>query len=105
MKKRRNKKLKKEFKKLLQEKLAYQLKESKIEIPQDKETIETTEEKKEVSSERTINETQFVKKDLMKTIFITAFIVGLMIIFYIYLDITHQASVISRTLLKIIGAS
>jgi len=100
--KKRSKKLKKQFKKLLQSKLQDNLsnfKEEPIEIPKQPEEPklspkETTEGKREAS---------FVRKDLKRTFYVTTLILFLMIGLYVYFNYTHSASQFSKAFLKIFG--
>lgn len=99
MKKKKNKKLKKQFRELLQNQLANNLKEAKIETHEEK-TL-TLEEK---APEKIMGNTSYVKKDLKRTLIITAFVLFLMIFLYFYLNLTHSASNMAKSLLKIIGS-
>lgn len=97
MKKAKNKKLKKQFKKLLQNQLANHLK-TNAEIPEKKEILK---EKKNPTESTSV---LLVKKDLKRTFLITATIISFMILLYLYSSKNPEIiSKISRFLFKIIG--
>jgi flagellar biogenesis protein FliO len=93
MKKRKNKKLKNQFKKLLNEQLSKSLKEN----PKQLGTIETERKKtKEVSH----NDNPYAKKDIVKTLIIALFIIlGIFAVFY-FLKINDSTKGFTESLLK-----
>lgn len=93
MKKRKNKKLKNQFKRLLNEQLSKSLKEN----PKQLETVETNEKKTEEISR---NNNPYAKKDITKTLVIAIFIIlGICTIFY-FLKINDSTKGFTESLLK-----
>jgi len=100
VRKRKDKKLKKQFKKLLQSQLSEHLNEAELEVTEEKAPETKKEETKKDKGYAT-----YVKKDIKRTVQITAFILFLMISLYFYFGYTHSSSQIARALLRLIGAS
>ncbi len=97
MKKKKNKKLKRQFKELLEKQLKAHLKNG-LDIPKPEVTLNEKPKKEESRSEN------YVKTDLKKTLYITLFISSLMVFLYFYLQISGETLNIAKYLLRLLGS-
>lgn len=100
MEKRKNKKLKNEFKKLLNEQLSANIKKGSTELE-----IEEKKETKSTSSKSSVKskENDYTKKDINKTLIIALIIIVLMFALFYWLKINNSTKEIAESILDILS--